>query len=326
MRWTWAIGALTLCGCAASCRGDGSRTPPAGGSSDTTAGPATSSTAGLSTDGAGADTTTGTGATTGGFDPAAIDVQAHRGDRANHPPGNTLVAFTAALELGVDTLEGDMQITADGAVVLGHDDDLAVTGCELSDPGVMPIPSRKLSEMTLAEVARWDCHPEVDGVQSPPELADVLALDDDVAFNLELKRLTEADADVYLSALIAYDSGCGGCLSGRLTVQCFAWSTLAYARATYHAHNAGSALAFDVSLLAVVPSLADLATAAVYADVVSPSFAEVTPELVTTAHDLALRVVPWTVNDPEAMQALLDLGVDGLITDDPATLLALLGR
>jgi glycerophosphoryl diester phosphodiesterase len=147
-----------------------------------------------------------------------------------------------------------------------------------------------------------------------------------VRFNLELKRLTQADADIYLPALIAYDADCGGCLFGRLTVQCFSWPTLQYARATYHADGGGSALAFDVSLLAIAPSLAELPAAAAYADVLSPSFEQVTPDVIAAAHALSLRVVPWTVNEPAAMDALLQMGVDGLITDDPKTLLRLLGR
>jgi len=51
---------------------------------------------------------------------------------------------------------------------------------------------------------------------------------------------------------------------------------------------------------------------------VGPSADLVTPDLIQAAHALGLRVVPWTVNDPHEMATLVDLGVDGLVTDEPA--------
>jgi glycerophosphoryl diester phosphodiesterase len=53
------------------------------------------------------------------------------------------------------------------------------------------------------------------------------------------------------------------------------------------------------------------------ADVVSPYWEELSPQLVTEAHDLGMKVVPWTVNSPKAMNMLIDMGVDGLISDKP---------
>jgi glycerophosphoryl diester phosphodiesterase len=53
------------------------------------------------------------------------------------------------------------------------------------------------------------------------------------------------------------------------------------------------------------------------ADMSTPEYKEVTPELVAEAHALGLKIIPWTVNKPEAMEKLIDMGVDGLITDKP---------
>ena len=56
------------------------------------------------------------------------------------------------------------------------------------------------------------------------------------------------------------------------------------------------------------------------ADVISPYHEEVTPKVVQEAHQLGMRIVPFTVNDPDRMRELVQMGVDGIITDRPATL------
>jgi glycerophosphoryl diester phosphodiesterase len=60
------------------------------------------------------------------------------------------------------------------------------------------------------------------------------------------------------------------------------------------------------------------------ASIVSPEFHLVTAEQVKAAHSAGLEVLPWTPDSPEEWRALVDQGVDGIITDDPAALIALL--
>ena len=60
------------------------------------------------------------------------------------------------------------------------------------------------------------------------------------------------------------------------------------------------------------------------ASVISPYYKLVTPEQVRDAHAAGLRVVPWTPNAPEEWDSLIAAGVDAIITDDPAALLAVL--
>lgn len=59
-------------------------------------------------------------------------------------------------------------------------------------------------------------------------------------------------------------------------------------------------------------------------DVISPTFRSVTPEMIAEAHELGLPVIPWTVNATADMERLMDLGVDGIITDYPTRLRALM--
>jgi glycerophosphoryl diester phosphodiesterase len=248
-----------------------------------------------------------------------LDVQGHRGDRGNVPPGNTLESLRSALALGVDTLEADMQITADRQVVLGHDDDLHETGCVWAGQGSET--TSMISQMPALAVRSWDCHPELAGVQPPPPLAEALALDTKVALNLELKRPTTHDADVYVQAILAYQRACGGCLRGRLTLQSFEWSALRHARATY-----GEQLEFRAAVLDKQARFEAIVAVHEYAQIWSPKHDLVTPELVERVQALGLLVIPWTVNDEARMRELIDMNVDGIITDYPDVLLRVLGR
>jgi glycerophosphoryl diester phosphodiesterase len=250
---------------------------------------------------------------------ASFDVQGHRGDRGNVPPGNTLESFRSALELGVDTLEADMQISADGQIVMGHDDDLHETSCVWAGEGSEP--SSRISELSVTQIASWDCHAELQGVQPPPLLAEALELDRRVQLNLELKRTSEADADIYLRALIEYQQRCDACLSGRLTLQSFEWSALRYARASY-----GEQLEFRAAILDKRGDIEAIDAARGYAQIWSPKHELVSAELVARAHELGMLAIPWTVNDERRMRELIDMGVDGIITDFPDVLLAVLGR
>lgn len=248
-----------------------------------------------------------------------VGVHGHRGDRGNVPPGNTLPSFRSALTSGVDVLEGDLQITADGSIVLGHDNDLRTTGCVWS--GREASSSALVSNMTDAELAQWDCHRELDGIQAPPHLHEVVALSETVGFNLELKRWGAEAAEVYLPALIAEDRACGGCLAPRLIVQSFDWIGLEHVHETYVA-------SFDIrlSLLAQAPRVDELKAAAGWAQIWSPNLDLVSAESVATAHALGLQVAPWTVNDEADMRRVIDAGVDAIITDVPDVLLQVLGR
>ena len=58
------------------------------------------------------------------------------------------------------------------------------------------------------------------------------------------------------------------------------------------------------------------------AEIISPEASLVTPEAVAAAHKAGMQVVPWTVNKPEEWKRLADAGVDAIISDDPAALLA----
>jgi Glycerophosphoryl diester phosphodiesterase len=73
----------------------------------------------------------------------------------------------------------------------------------------------------------------------------------------------------------------------------------------YKGHNAALSAEAMINRLTFKPTI------------LSPAQELVTPELVANAHKLGVCVIPWTVNDPQAMQRLIGMGVDGLISDYP---------
>ncbi|MEU8899148.1 glycerophosphodiester phosphodiesterase family protein [Nocardia sp. NPDC048505] len=318
-------------------------------------------------------------ATGGGF---TFDLQAHRGGLALVVE-NTLPAFANALELGVRTLELDVQITADGHAVVTHDRDPSPAKCLDTapafpgDPKFPYVPGTTyIRDLTLAQVRTIDCgslrlaaHPgqrTAPGARMPL-LSEVFDLvrdyrADSVGLNIETKVEAAAPEQTapreQFAQVVSQEIRRAG-VQQRVTVQSFDWGALRRVRE----------LAPELSLVALTngqqflqvgapgasPWLGGLdiddfpgspqekfvraaATFAVGtvspvhgdpqdAAVTSPGYQPfTTAELVRLAHRRGLRVVPWTVDDRDTMSALLDLHVDGLITDRPELLRTVLAE
>ncbi len=174
-----------------------------------------------------------------------FDAQGHRGARGLLPE-NTLPAFRRALELGVSTLELDVGVTGDGAVVVSHDPKLSGKVClgpggeRLGDEGP------RIRDLTLEELGRYDCgalNPDPGRFPEPPrrnrpgtriptleEVFDLAAeLDPAVRFNIEIKFDPTAPEDTvplegFVPAVVGRIRARG--LVGRTTVQSFDWRAL----------------------------------------------------------------------------------------------------
>ncbi|MGQ0430665.1 MAG: glycerophosphodiester phosphodiesterase [Gammaproteobacteria bacterium] len=294
---------------------------------------------------------------------AAFDLQGHRGARGLRPE-NTLAGFAWALELGVTTLELDCGVTKDGIVVVSHDRLLNpdhtrdATGRFLETPGpaIADLTYKELRQYDVGRIkpgadyaARFPAQQPVDG-ERIPRLADLFALVDrsgnrEVRFNIETK-IDPLDSDstvtpeAFAAALIAAIREAR--MQARTTVQSFDWRTLRLVRER----------APEISLVALTDQQPDEDTMevgkpgtsawlggvdvddhggsvprtvqAIGAKVWSPHALDLNPAVVAEAHALGLAVIPWTVNDPEDMERALALGIDGLITDYPDRLRALL--
>ncbi len=218
-------------------------------------------------------------------------IYGHRGAPAVTPE-NTLLAFQAALDAGVDGIEFDVQATADGIPVILHDRML-----DRTTNGTGPVDRISLADLRLLDAGRGE---------RVPTLAETLELvGDRVHLDIELKQ-----AGIERQVL----AGLARHPSVRWAISSFDWTSLARCRAI--SNDA------ELWLLADHASDAMLATAArLGATAISLRAAALTPDVAKTLQQAGLRVVVWTVNDPVAARTAQSLGAAGLCTDDPATIL-----
>lgn len=248
-------------------------------------------------------------------------VIAHAGAQAHAPP-NTIAAFSLALDMGADTLEMDAQITADGEVVLHHD---ATVDRQTDGSG-------EISDLTLAELSELDAgHGFVaeDGEDwtgrgtAIPTLDEVFEEFPDTFMVIELKL----DGGPAIIEAVAERIEAAGA-ADRVMVASF---DLGYLR-EFRRRMPGvpTNMPEDETHAFYIRHLVGLhrwwsPPAGVFQ---APEYHEgrhvVTPRFVRAAHHLGIDVHVWTVNEVEDMRRMIDVGVDGIITDYPARLTALL--
>jgi len=266
-----------------------------------------------------------------------LDVQGHRGARAVLPE-NSIAAFQHALELGVDTLEFDMGVSKDGVVVIAHDQQINPIICQYKN-GKEVSQGILIHQLTLAQIKEFDCgskkNPRFEKQQLVPG-SEIPTLDEvfklvanstlpnakTVLFNIETKSdpnspdaqpLPEEFVRAVLEVVDKYD------LQSRVTLQSFDHRTLVAAKT----------MAPDLQLAALFRIKPDnwlSAAEAAKADIISPYYELIDQEDVKLIQDAELLVIPWTANNMEQWKKLVEIGVDGIITDDPEPLLEFLGR
>lgn len=281
----------------------------------------------------------------------AFDLQAHRGGRGLAPE-NTLAAFSNALALGVTTLELDTAVTRDGVVVVSHDSTLNPDLTRDGQGQWLTARGPAIFSLTLAELQAFDVgrvRPDSRYEQSQPEqkpadgervptLAKVFELaarrgDLNVRFNIETKLSPlqpgqTLEPEAFVRAVL--DVAARHHLLDRITLQSFDWRTLQVAQRlapkvpTVYLSSRQAALdnvadpRWTAGLRLAdhdgsVPRMVKAAGGATW----SPYHGDVTQDAMQQAHALGLKVVAWTVNEPARIEQMLDLGVDGLISDRP---------
>lgn len=267
-----------------------------------------------------------------------FDVQGHRGARAFWPE-NSIAGFEYATSLGVTTLEMDVVVLATGEVLVSHEPWLNPIICANADGTKLPTDSAvSLFNMSLLEIQQCDCgsfgnplFPRQEKVVAyKPTLAQVVQAVDrvkrpvglgPVRFNIEIKfdpadvgRLYP-EAGVAVNAVLALLRQLS--VTTRTTVQSFSSEVME----AVHAGNSGVTTAWLMEQGMGVDEA--LGLLGFRPDIYSPQHALLSAEQVARAHELGVKVLPWTVNDADRMRELMEWGVDGLITDDPALALEL---
>lgn len=270
--------------------------------------------------------------------PAGFDIEGHRGARA-HFPENSMHGMIGALRFpGLTTLEMDVVISKDRQVVLSHDPWFSSEICCFpNDDKVLPVDDEKyrLYDMTYDEIKQWDCGrrrnknflSQVPRGQHKPLLKDVILnvreycaeeKRPDVHFNIEIKSRPEWDNFMTpppaefakLVYQIVKESG----VKERITIQSFDPRAL----------EAMRALDPEVKLVYLAEEVKDVKAKLAELDFTpyaySPDYKSVNRAQVEQLHKMGLKVIPWTVNDSVSMMKLIEMGVDGIISDDPKLL------
>ncbi len=273
----------------------------------------------------------------------SIDLQGHRGARGLFPE-NTLAGFAGTLAIGVDTLEMDVGLTADNVVVVSHDPALNPDLTRTRNGHYIAAPGPAIRSLRAADLVAYDVGRIRAGTryaaqfpdQAPcdgagiPTLADVLRIDPEVRFNIELKSMPlqpgrTAEGASIAAAVLADADALG--VAGRITVQSFDWRGPRHVACTRPdvrvAWLTSAAHLLQAQTWWGGPCPGDFggsvprAVAAEGGPIWGPEHVDLTEDNLAEAHALGLRVIPWTVNRPDDMRRLLCWGVDGLISDRP---------
>ena len=227
-------------------------------------------------------------------------VWAHRGASA-YAPENTLAAFALAIEMDADGIELDVHQTADGVVVVCHDESINRTS---NGEG-------EIEKMTLAQLEKFSFYGKFADkypICKIPTLKEVYELikPSRLTINVEIK----ASGTDFVKAVCAVTEECG--MKDRVIYSSFTHKNLT--DALVFVPDAQVAPLYDTGL----------ADAAVYsknlgASAVHPSFRELfaVEGYVEKAHELGIRVHPWTVDDEATIDKLVGMGADAVITNKP---------
>jgi glycerophosphoryl diester phosphodiesterase len=240
---------------------------------------------------------------------------AHRGASAEQPE-NTIPAFERAVEVGVDALEMDVHLTRDGHLIVSHDSDgkrMAATPLRWAD---VDLADAQRLDVGWGFIAEDGTRPFAGKGLTVPKFGDVLDAFPHVRINVDIKD--DPRAVPAMLALVAEKQA-----ADRVTIASF---QTGIAIAVRRGHYAGeTALAqLEVASLFTLPAVLwrslPYTGSAAQVPVAQGPLRFDRPAFLAKCHAVGLRVDYWVVDDAAEAKRLLELGADGIMTNDPAAL------
>jgi glycerophosphoryl diester phosphodiesterase len=255
------------------------------------------------------------------FDVPRPTVIGHRGAAAEAPE-NTLPSFERALAVGAHVLETDVHATRDGVPVLTHDASLVrMTGVE-----------RLVDSLSLEELRAFDAAHEFAGADASyplrdqgirvPMLAEAFEAFPGARFNVEIKPDVTGLVESVVALVREHDRADRTLLTAEDDAVMLRIRAETERTGVRPAIGASVADVLGFVRSAVAGRAPDTPAMALQIPTEFAGRPLITPELIAHAHRHDIAVHAWTINDLDEMVRLVDLGVDGLVTDDPARMCA----
>ncbi len=269
-----------------------------------------------------------------------FSVIGHRGARGLFPE-NSLPAFEEALRLGVDEIELDVVISADSQVVVSHEAWMNPQICSGPQGQSLDGTSREIAnlyKMDYADIRRYDCgrlgHPDFPFQQKMPVHKPLLS--DTFAFTAAYTTENGLSPARFLIEIKCGEYPDGEFNPPPVQMAEMVWQVIIAGHQETHCRlqsfdhrvlNALKRLAPEIPLALLVEDNHNLTFHLSHLDFLPETFSPdsrlVTSQLLTECRNHGMKLIPWTVNEIEEMKHLIQLGVDGLITDYPDRLLKL---
>lgn len=272
--------------------------------------------------------------------PPHFEVHGHRGARATRPE-NSLPAFQHALEAGVSALEMDMGVSKDMQVVLNHDVSVDTTLCRTQDPSLANLKFPLIHQLTLKQIKTYDCG-SIRNQEFPSQVlypgSKILTLRELLRFlrmhplptaklvkiNIETKidrsQPQAAPSPEKFVDLVAEVIRLENFNSRRVVLQSFDFRTIIYAKEKWPTLKT-AALIYKLRGEKSIEDEVQEILNHTKADYLSPHGKLCSEKMIKATHAHGKKVLVWTINKKKDWRYFMKIGVDGIITDDPASLI-----
>ncbi|MDF1696215.1 MAG: glycerophosphodiester phosphodiesterase family protein [Saprospiraceae bacterium] len=264
----------------------------------------------------------------------SLDIQGHRGCRGLRPE-NTIPAFIRAIDIGVTTLELDVVVNKHHDVIISHEpffnheistgpnNELIDTSNE-KDFNMFPMTMQEIQQFDVGKKPheRFPNQKKVAAIK--PTLDEMVKQVELYVFeneyplplyNIEIKRNKKHDGIFHPEMTVFADVVCNKVvelgIDERSTIQCFDVETLQYVHKKY------PELKLVYLIQNTLPFEKNISNLGFQPFVYSPYFKLVTEDLVNYCRKNNIKLIPWTVNSESDIISMIDIGVDGIISDYP---------